>query len=289
MNSKYRDRGEALKRTVQGLDSAARSASPEAQRKAALDVLVALTGGGSDWVERLPVGVSPAVIRARDRVSGLGGRPLQEAVGCLAEEELPPLFMALEGLVRAALADHDRAKPDDLRGLARRRRVLTGLGFCVGAVILAGAWLGYAWLNPQGMRVTYFHDQNLTRPAAHRVANRIDFDYGRNRPVWNVSRRQGWSARWEGTLAVPADDAYEFYVQSMAGVRVYLDGRRVVDNWREQEWGASGRHFNARLGKGAHSLMIEHYSTGGSAGLRLKWMGGGIPPNTVLATPYLRK
>jgi hypothetical protein len=91
-------------------------------------------------------------------------------------------------------------------------------------------------------------------------------------------------------LDVPQDAEYIFYAQSCDGMRLYLDGQCVLDNWRDQTWEASGRGVKWRLTKGPHPLVVEHYCRRTRDGaLRIRWCGGGIPENTLLAAPYLRK
>lgn len=63
----------------------------------------------------------------------------------------------------------------------------------------------------------------------------------------------------------------------------------MIDNWRDQSWGASACGARVRLAAGDHPIAIEYYNSAGEAALRIKWSGGPIPPNTVLAAPYLRK
>jgi hypothetical protein len=201
---------------------------------------------------------------------------------------LPALSTALEIIINAAYELNELNKPQALRN-ATRRAYITGISsaFCI--VILAWiSWTSFIWLSPKGIVVTYYNGTNFERRVTSRVIPKLAIDYGTDRPAIGV-KRNGWSARWNGYLVVPTDADYAFYVQNMDGVRLFIDNRCLIDNWHEQNWQTSGRHANIHLDKGPHRLTIEHYNLYGPAGIRVRWMGGGIPANSIIETPYLRK
>ena len=70
---------------------------------------------------------------------------------------------------------------------------------------------------------------------------------------------------------------------------VFLDGKCLIDNWRKQEFVESGRGVKVHLSAGLHPLRVEHYTKEEGGALRVRWCGGGIPEDTLLAAPYLRK
>ena len=74
-----------------------------------------------------------------------------------------------------------------------------------------------------------------------------------------------------------------------AWLRLYVDGEIAVDNWQNQTWKNSGRHAARYLEKGFHVLRLEHCKCSGEGGFRVRWCGGGIAPNTVLAEPFLQR
>ena len=63
---------------------------------------------------------------------------------------------------------------------------------------------------------------------------------------------------------------YRFLASSDDGVRIYVDGVRVVDAWRDQErfptnWG------DISLGSGQHTLVVEYYEHGAGASAHVWW------------------
>jgi len=155
-------------------------------------------------------------------------------------------------------------------------------------VIVTAVGEVFRWVKPEGLWVTYYEDTNLQFPAWHGVERDLVRDFQEDPPVlWILPR--GFSSRWTGYLNVPREDDYIFYSQSSDGIRFYLDGRCVLDNWRRQDFIASGTAAKVHLTAGLHPLMAEHFSHTMTGALRVRWSGGGIPDNTVLAAPYLRK
>ena len=113
-------------------------------------------------------------------------------------------------------------------------------------------------------------------------------EHTKDRPCCLVPS-DGFSSRWSSWLMVPTNDTYTFATLSDGGIRLYLDGRLLIDNWRDQGWKDSARTTNLWLEAGEHAMLVEYYDRVGVAAFLVQWTGGGIPPKTPLGAPYLRK
>ena len=170
----------------------------------------------------------------------------------------------------------------------RRRTVRWALAIGGAFMIIVAAGEVIRWIMPEGLWVTYYEDANLKFPAWRGVERDLVRDFQDDPPIpWILPG--GFSSRWTGYLNVPREDDYVFYSQSSDGIRFYLDEHCVLDSWRRQDFIASGTAAKLHLTAGLHPLMVEHYSHTMAGALRVRWSGGGIPDNTVLAAPYLRK
>lgn len=147
-----------------------------------------------------------------------------------------------------------------------------------------------AWFSAEGLWVAYYHGTQLHHHARwYGVEKELCRSFLDKPSVWWLGW-SGFSTRWVSNLDVPKDDDYIFYCQSADGARFYLDGKCVLDNWRDQAWAESRAVVTLPLAKGLHPLMVEHYSRKCDDGaIRIRWSGGGISNDTVLAAPYLRK
>ena len=140
---------------------------------------------------------------------------------------------------------------------------------------------------PTGLVVEYFRDTELRKLAGTGAEPRLTRDYPRRVP--GIRCGAPWSARWTGILVCPSNAVYDFYSLSVDGLRLSIDGQRILDNWQPNDWLASGCAGQAELAAGEHELVLEYYTRGHAAALNVCWTGGGIPPSTVIGPPHLRK
>jgi len=79
-----------------------------------------------------------------------------------------------------------------------------------------------------------------------------------------------YGCRIVGFISPRYSETYTFYVTSDDGVRVWFNGRLVVDAWRDQ--GATTYSWTATLTANYwYPIVIEHYEHGGSERLLLEW------------------
>jgi hypothetical protein len=111
-------------------------------------------------------------------------------------------------------------------------------------------------------------------PAAFaRIDPIIDFNYQGGRADDRLPP-DGFCIRWTGTLHVPEDGEYTFYLTSDDGSRLYLDNAMVIDNWGhhadvEKTW-------TGHLTQGTHQIRIDYYEEFGWGAAYFEWSGPGI-------------
>jgi hypothetical protein len=80
----------------------------------------------------------------------------------------------------------------------------------------------------------------------------------------------GFAARWTGRLDPPVTGRYRLTTVSDDGVRLWLDGKLLIENWIDHA--ATEDHATVELVAGRPSdLRVEYYQGGGGATARLKW------------------
>jgi beta-glucosidase len=122
----------------------------------------------------------------------------------------------------------------------------------------------------RGLRGEYFANPRLEgEPALVRTDAQIDFDWGGDSPVEGVEADH-FSIRWTGKLLAPETRVYEISVTTDDGVRLWIDGRLLVDQWDDRAPGTD--RVSVRLtGEERHDLRIEYYENEGGAVARLGW------------------
>ena len=79
-----------------------------------------------------------------------------------------------------------------------------------------------------------------------------------------------FAARWTGQIDPPASGAYTLATVSDDGVRLWLDGKLVIENWSDHA--PTEDHATVELTAGRPvELKLEYYQGGGGSTARLKW------------------
>jgi hypothetical protein len=117
-------------------------------------------------------------------------------------------------------------------------------------------------------RGEYFDNASLTGMAVVvRNDKAIDFDWGYNAPATGLPV-DGFSARWTRALNFE-DGLYSFRAVVDDGIRLYVDGDLLIDQWRD-----GGRRevtADRRLTAGRHTLRVEYYERSGVALAQVRW------------------
>jgi LysM repeat protein len=105
-------------------------------------------------------------------------------------------------------------------------------------------------------------------PTFTRTDAAVDFDWGRTTPPGPGVDKYLWSARWTGTVYLTGG-TYRFHVIVDDGVRVFVDGRVVIDEWEDNP----GVEFmgDKHLSTGNHEIKVEFYQKGYDAKIKLWW------------------
>ncbi|MFI7704154.1 PA14 domain-containing protein [Nonomuraea sp. NPDC049480] len=123
-------------------------------------------------------------------------------------------------------------------------------------------------IDEQGLSATYFDNADLTAPKLTRVDPVVDFDWGANAPATGVSA-DTFSVRWTGKVIADRAETYTFITTSDDGVRLWVDGTLLVDNWTDH----SKRDDSGQIAltAGAHDIKMEFYDNGYDAIAQLHW------------------
>ena len=122
-----------------------------------------------------------------------------------------------------------------------------------------------------GIKAEYFNNINLSgSPVLTRNDLLIDFDYGNNSPA-QVVNIDNFSARWTGKLLAPETGNYRFHTRSDDGVRLWINGRLMIDNWT-YHGPVVDTSLAIKLTRGQrYDIKLEYYEGGGSALISLMW------------------
>jgi hypothetical protein len=134
-----------------------------------------------------------------------------------------------------------------------------------------------------GVKAQYFRGIDAAGvPVLTRIEDAIDHDWGSSEVVPGLS--DGVSAVWTANLEAPFTESYRLITTTDDGVRLWLDGRRLIDNWTNH--GSTDDMATVSLVAGQFYLLrMEWYENGGSAVARLSWQSPSIPRRVIPAGP----
>ena len=116
-------------------------------------------------------------------------------------------------------------------------------------------------------RGMYWGNMELAgNPKLVREDEGIDFNWGNGAPAPGM-RADQFSIRWERAVNF-SPGLYLFSAQADNGVRFYLDGRLLIDEWYSN--GQDVYTVDETL-SGQHSMVVEYYENGGLAQVRFWW------------------
>jgi beta-glucosidase len=118
-----------------------------------------------------------------------------------------------------------------------------------------------------GLKGEYFNNMTLAgEPALVRVDKAIDFDWDQGGPHPDVGS-DSFSVRWTGTLKSPESGIHQIGVISDDGVRFYLDGKLLIDEWADRSSMTDLIPVPLEAGR-EYDVKIEYYENAISAEMK---------------------
>ena len=132
----------------------------------------------------------------------------------------------------------------------------------------------------------YFSNRHLDgNPTYVRNDGDIDFNWGTNSPAPGVPSTN-FSVRWTQRIDF-SSGVYHLKARADDGIRVFVDGNRVINAWRDSDFGPT--HTAEIYLSGHHDIRVEYYQHLGGARVRFWWdrisRGTSTPTHTPTQTP----
>ena len=133
-----------------------------------------------------------------------------------------------------------------------------------------------------GVAVEYFDGTNFERSVSTTVDAKVDYSWPGPplaEPPAGLKSCDNFSGRWQGTITAPMDGDYEIGAEADDGVRLWLDGKLVVDDWSSHPLRYNGAKLTLRKGQKV-ALKIDYFNGILARGLRLAWKTPGLIAGT---------
>jgi beta-glucosidase len=134
-----------------------------------------------------------------------------------------------------------------------------------------------------GLWGEYFPNTKLEgKPVLTRLDKAVNFNWGYDAPHPALHRpddRNTFSIRWTGKLLPPKTGVYKLNVIHNDGLRLYVDDRLLIDNWKKNRIGYKTASIELKAGQ-TYSLRIEYFFDGGISVVKFGWK---LPDHDYLA------
>ncbi len=115
----------------------------------------------------------------------------------------------------------------------------------------------------------YYNNRTLSGvPTQMRIDRAINFAWGSGSPYPSTIPADNFSARWTMSTYLNTGQ-YQFTVTADDGIRLYLDGKLIIDKWKDQP--PTTYNSIKMIGTGTHTITMEYYEHAGSATAKLTW------------------
>ena len=126
-----------------------------------------------------------------------------------------------------------------------------------------------------GLTGTYFDNIDFTGTTLTRVDPTVDFNWGAGSPATLIGA-DTFSVRWTGQVVPQHSETYTFFTVSDDGVRLWVNGRQIIDNWTDHA-ATEDSGTIALTGGQRYDIRMEFYERGGEAAARLLWSSPSTP------------
>jgi hypothetical protein len=128
----------------------------------------------------------------------------------------------------------------------------------------------------QGLRARYFATRNLDGFSVERLDPEVNFNWGQGDPGVDAGiGRENFSVRWEGWLEGPLTGSVTFTVRADDGVRLWIDDRQIIDQWRDGSVIDYSGQIDLEKGK-KYPVKLEYYENASEATVSLSWQANGL-------------
>ncbi len=133
-----------------------------------------------------------------------------------------------------------------------------------------------------GLSATYFNNVDFTGTTVTRTDPTVNFAWGTGSPSSSIGA-DTFSARWTGQVEAQFTGTYTFYTQSDDGVRLWVNGQQLVNNWTAHPT-TENRGAIALTAGQRYDIRLEFFENRGGATARLLWSSASVPKAVIPAS-----
>ena len=121
-----------------------------------------------------------------------------------------------------------------------------------------------------GLKAEFYEGREFKDLLATRLDETIDFDWAEGEPPDPAVHAYNFCVRWSGQLLPRYSDSYTITTVSDDGIRLSIDGKKVIDNWTDHGPTEDSGTVTLESGK-RYDILIEYFQGGSTACAKLLW------------------
>jgi hypothetical protein len=126
-----------------------------------------------------------------------------------------------------------------------------------------------------GLRAEYFDRMDLSGHSIRRIDPEINFNWGENSPDPAVPPDK-FSVRWKAKVRPEETGVWTFYTFTDDGVRLWIDGKKIVNEWHDMRPGEHSGTVYLESGR-LYEVWMEYFENTYTAQADLRWSGPNSP------------
>ena len=120
-----------------------------------------------------------------------------------------------------------------------------------------------------GLSAVYYNNMDFTGKSVSAVVPTVNFNWGTGSPDIAIEPYT-FSARWTGQVQPRYSGTYTFDTYTDDGVRLWINGQLLIDNWGDHSPVHNAGAINLEAGK-FYDVQMDFYQNGGGAVASLSW------------------
>ncbi len=130
-----------------------------------------------------------------------------------------------------------------------------------------------------GLTGEYYDNEDLTNLKLTRLDCQVSFNWRRGSPSPLIGA-DTFSARWTGQVLAPVSGTYSFSTTSDDGVRLWIDGQQLINNWTRHSLTTNSGKITLAAGR-RYDVRLEYFEHTGNASINLSWTAPGKATETI--------
>lgn len=125
----------------------------------------------------------------------------------------------------------------------------------------------------------YYNNLDFTSLTVTRTDPQLNFDWGSGAPAPTMGANT-FSVRWTGKVQPKFSETYRFYTTSDDGVRVWVNGQSIINNWTDHSPTENSGTITLAAGQ-KYDIRVDFYENSGGAVLKLSWSSPSQPKQII--------